>query len=61
MSKESQKDIVCPNCGGKTLISEYNPKPKRSRFAHVPIKCRDCGAWCGGVTKRIKKAKEILV
>ena len=58
MSRTFKKLNTCHNCGGKTLISEYHPKPKNASFAHVVLKCRTCGAWCGGFTTKIKKPKE---
>ena len=41
-------------CGGQLCIGTTGHKLNK-KFTHIVIKCRNCGAWHGGVTRKIRK------
>ena len=40
-------------CGGQLCVGGTGSKIKK--FTHLSIKCRNCGAWYGGITRKTRK------
>jgi len=54
-AKELGKSLKpCKRCGGKLFVSSYISDGNPKGFEHTIIRCKKCGDWYGGLTRKIK-------
>lgn len=55
-AKRMEKKLEpCRVCGGKRFLSGYTRDSHPAGLEHVIIRCKKCGDWSGGFTKKKKR------
>lgn len=58
-AKEKEKTLPpCRKCGGKLFLSGYTRDSHPKGLVHLIIRCKKCGDWYGGFTRK-NKTKEV--
>jgi uncharacterized protein with PIN domain len=47
----------CRKCGGKLFLSGYTIEASDG-LEHIIIRCKKCGYWYGGITRKKKTRKD---
>lgn len=47
----------CHKCGGKLVVNRTSGYGNKKPFEHYAIRCKQCGEWCGGLTRKWKERK----
>ena len=55
--KKIEKELKpCQKCGGKLVLSSRSSGGHKKGIEHTVIRCKQCGEWYGGFTKKKKIA-----
>lgn len=54
--RELEAELGPCSCGGRLYINRHSRGRKsKAQVLHFVVRCRDCGAWHGGLTAKSKR------